>query len=303
MPLMKTIAKKSVMVALLVFMASVETGLGQEHDWRGDADNDASLLVSRDIENGTTRSQMALLLAMGSFLQHHSDYTRDETVNYAKLFLPFYMQQLKLQGEPLAGPLPDQEAGTNRLSRDMESEVKSQLKLASFDVTGAESATVKHEGRWYWGVKYKIESGSESDSPHSSDVYIFFKDRKLFRAVEDQGDAKTDSKGDNKKSGAEEQQRIADGLKVEHLSGRRQSGFLTVRGEVTNTGNVAVKFIQVEIDYLDPGGNVIDQGSGYVDSGAFVLPGKTGAFTGAVLDKEQKISSWRARIIPSFQTE
>jgi hypothetical protein len=298
-------------IVLFFLISSAGVSSGQEHDWAKDADNDAAALVSQDLQSGSTRSPMGLVLAMGSFAQHHGDYTRDETAHYATAFIPFYMQQLRLQGESLAGPIPEQQPGTNRLSSSTEDEMKKQLKVASFDVTTAEpTALMKHADQWFWALKYRINSTSESGSRNSSDVYIYFTDGKLFRVWEDPKSVKgasSDSSSpreasQNTESEAGKQQRILNSLKIEHLSGHTDHGYLMVRGDVTNTGTIPVKFVQIEVEYLDAQGNVIDQNSTYVDDAAFILPGSTGTFSTMKSNQGGNIVSYKARIVPSFRT-
>jgi|SRR5271166_2181146 len=309
---MREQAKGCVIAIVLFFLiSSVGVSSGQEHDWAKDADRDAAALVSQDIQSGSTRSPMGLLLAMGSFAQHHGDYTRDETAHYTAAFIPFYMQQLRLQGESLAGPIPEQQPGTNRLSSSTEDEMKKQLKVASFDVATAEpAALMKHADQWFWALKYKINSTSESGSRNSSDVYIYFTDGKLFRVWEDPQSVKVASSdssspqeaNQNTESEAGKQQRILNSLKIEHLSGQTDHGYLKVRGDVTNTGTIPVSFVKVEVEYLDAEENVIDQNFSYVDDTAFILPGSTGTFSTMEPNKGGKIVSYKARIVPSFRT-
>lgn len=101
----------------------------------------------------------------------------------------------------------------------------------------------------------------------------------------------------------QQKQQILDGLKIQNLSDRTQGGYMRIRGDVTNAGSVPVKSITVELLYLDAQGRVVDQSTAYVDSGVFVLPGKTGTFTATQSTRKGAVVSYRARIVPSFYTQ
>ena len=76
-----------------------------------------------------------------------------------------------------------------------------------------------------------------------------------------------------------------------------------IRGDVTNTGTVPVKAVAVELQFLDAQGRIVDQNTAYVDSLAFVLPGKTGTFTATQSTRKGAVVSYKTRIVPSFFTE
>jgi hypothetical protein len=299
-------------IAILATVALNGGAQAQGHDWQRAASDDADALVTQDIQDGESRVSIGLMMAIGSFALRHPDFTSTEAAEYSAAFVALYMDELKRQGEPLAGPLPDQEPGTYRVAGTAD-EVKKRLKLVhpdSFAIAGAspvQLVKVKPDNEWYWIVKYQVQLTNENDERRAYDVYLYFKDGKLSDVRRDESSAKFVGSGalPETRPPAEMEpfrEKILDGLKIEHLVSHRAYGFLIVRGDLANRAIVPVKGVEVEIAFTDAAGGVIYQLSAGVADGAYLPVGKSGAFSTSILDEHHKIFSYKANVLPSFQT-
>lgn len=100
---------------------------------------------------------------------------------------------------------------------------------------------------------------------------------------------------------AKKQQEIVDSLKITNLYSYEDGGYIRIRGDVTNTGNAAVSSIQIEIQYLDSNGNVVDQGTAYVNG--HLLPGKTGTFSTMQSLKDIAHVAYQTRVVVAYPAD